>query len=115
MALGIPFFDFDEVRFLGDDTSGAMVVVKFSFEDKLDNGEDISHVSRITVRINTRADSTIEDIQQAAFEKAVEQIHHIAELCEGKTARDLRREAHVERDARQAVFDAEIAKSLEEP
>ena len=107
MPMGIPFFSFEDFQVFGEGNSRAKAMVKFTFDDELAGGVNVSHVVQVTVRVNTHVGATIEELQQAVFEKAAEQIRRINGICEGKTAQGLVLEAEADVEARRRQNEAE--------
>lgn len=82
--------------------------VVFSMKDDMLKGEVVQHVA-ITVRLSVPETSTIEELHEAVYRKAVDQLHRALAVSEGKTARQLRQEVLEDLERDQRDLDNSIA------
>ncbi|WP_306026624.1 hypothetical protein [Oceaniradius stylonematis] len=75
MPLGIDYFSFDEM-FVSNDERMAWVKMRFSRDDTLNDGTDVSHNIDIRVRVNLHEGATIQELREAGLSAAVAELRH---------------------------------------
>jgi hypothetical protein len=88
MPLGIPLFEISRIEIGGLNRGVATGEATFTFDDSVGEVE-VAHL--ITVKVRLRADeaTTIHDIREAIFQKAVSVLAQTTALVSGKTERQL--------------------------
>jgi hypothetical protein len=85
--------------------SDGLTAGKVCFHHQEPFGEDdVGQSVEVEVRISTRADITIEQLHEALFEKAVEELRLAVQLAEGQTAKSLLDKSLKDEEARLASF-----------
>jgi hypothetical protein len=102
--MGTRAFDIEEITH--DPQYGDLVVAKviFGFEDPWDDETVVQGVS-FKVRLSCPESSTIEELHEVVYRKALGQIPRIISLCKGKTAKQLRADVVAQAKKEQSELD----------
>ncbi len=112
MPLGIDYFRFTEFLVF-DDNSKAKSTIEFTFDDQFDDGSDCAHIISMRVRVSLPSNSTIEQLQDASLEMAVNQLRHALQVCENKSAKEVVLAAKQDTQERQKKLQEESDKALQ--
>lgn len=82
-----------------------MVAGTVSFHHQEPFGDsEVGQAVEVEVRISARDDITLEQLHEALFEKAIAQLRHSLEVCEGKSAKQLLAKTAKEMAEREAAL-----------